>query len=465
MHPSGVPSAQSVERYSTMNLSTMSKDTSRLVAALTAIVVTVAAFAKIFVPFYLIGSTPIFVTSCFFGLLLIAFASRKLVKQTTYATEVLVLLILFYSTVVASFLINSLHRVPITHLLGILIFHGVFLLFGFAAARSLKAIFAVLLAGAAIYILVIVQYVLRFGDLMQAGYLHDVFGAENPVVTVTFHQNIGSVLAIATLAATGLGWTRGRRVAFAALPLVFLFLFYIAARTAIVALAGSLLFFAGAALWGRSRRLAVAGFAAVMLTAAVASTVFYERALQDEDVDAVAPDAISRTIREIQDPRPLFRMQIWTRAIHRIAAEPDRLLLGHGVGIYPIDEGFGAPDWLLRPAEGNKYYPHNLHLELLYETGIPGFLIFTALTLLPLFFSLKHWDRLSAPERAAIALYVFYLVSVEISGSFAYSYDFQFFFGLAAGVVALKRMELTEIGKIATPPNESPLPNFGKSPA
>jgi len=434
-----------------------------LVAALTAIVVTVAAFAKIFVPFYLIGSTPIFVTSCLFGLLLMALASRKLIKQTTYATDVLVLLILLYSTVVASFLINSLHRAPITHLLGILIFHGLFLLFGFAAARSLKAIFAVLLAGAAIYILVIVQYALRFGDLMQAGYLHDVFGAGNPVVTVTFHQNIGSVLAIATLAATGLGSTRGRRVAFAALPLVFLFLFHIAARSAIVALAGSLLLFAGAALWGRSRRLAVAGFAAVMLTAAVASTVFYERALQDKDVDAVAPDAISRTIREIQDPRPLFRMQIWKRAIHRVAAEPDRLLLGHGVGIYPIDEGFGAPNWLLRPAEGNKYYPHNLHLELLYETGIPGFLIFTILTLLPLFFSLKHWDWFSAPERAAIAIYVFYLVTVEISGSFAYSYDFQFFYGLAAGVVALKRWELTETGAGPIPAKASRVLEIGEA--
>src|SRR5262249_18481975 len=109
--------------------------------------------------------------------------------------------------------------------------------------------------------------------------------------------------------------------------------------------------------------------------------------------------------------------------------------------------------------------PHNVHLELLYETGIPGFLIFTALTLLPLFFSLKHWDRFSAPERAAIAIYVFYLVSVEISGSFAYSYDFQFFFGLAAGVVALKRRELVEASAGLMPPNASPLPEIQKTPA
>jgi O-antigen ligase len=232
-----------------------------------------------------------------------------------------------------------------------------------------------------------------------------------------------------------------------------------------VALVCSLSFLVGAAVWVRSRKFALVGFAAIVLAAAVASNVFYERALQDKDVDAIAPDAISRTIREIQDPRPLFRMQIWTRAIHRIAAEPDRLLLGHGIGVYPIDEGFGAPNWLLHPEQGNKYYPHSLHLELLYETGIPGVLIFTALTLLPLIFSLKRWNQFSVPERAAIALYMFYLITVEISGSFAFSYDFQFFLGLAIGVVALKRRKLAETPMIATRPNVSPLPELGKTPA
>jgi O-antigen ligase len=443
----------------------ISKDTSRSLAALTAAVVTIATFAKLFVPFYLIGSTPIFAASCFLGVVLIALTSRTLAEQAACAADILVLLILLYCVVVASFLVNSLHRVPITHLLGILIFHGLFLLFGFAASRALKAVYGVLMMGAAIYLLIIVEYVVRSGDLMRDGYLHDVFGVGNPVITVTFHQNIGSALVLAVLAATGLDLRRARLAAFAALPLVFVFLFHIAARTATVALAGSLLFLAGAAFWIRSRKLALASVAAVVLAAAVASSVFYELALQDKNVDAIAPDAISRTIREIQDPRPLFRMQIWTRAIHWIAAEPDRLLLGHGVGVYPIDEGFGAPNWLLQPAEGNKYYPHNVHLELLYETGIPGFLIFTILTLLPLFFSLKHWARFSAAERAAIAIYVFYLVAVEISGSFAYSYDFQFFFGLAAGVVVLKRRELVGIGGIAAPPNASLVPEIGKAPA
>ena len=434
-----------------------------LLPALTAVVVTIATFAKLFVPFYLIGSTPIFVASCSLGLVLIALASKKLAEQATYAKDILVTLTPLYGVVIASFLINSLHQVPATHLLGILIFHGLFLLFGFAASRAPKAVFSVLIVGAAIYLLNVAQYTVRFGDLMRDGYLHNVFGVTVPAMITTFHQNIGSALGLAFLGAIGFAAKRWRVAVFMALPLIFLFLFHIAARTTMVALVCSLSFLAGAAVWVRFRKLALIGFAAIVLVAALASSVFYQRALQDKDVDAVAPDAISRTIREIQDPRPLFRMQIWTRAIHRIATEPNRLLLGHGVGIYPIDEGFGPPDWLLRPAEGNKYYPHDLHLELLYETGIPGFLIFTVLTLLPLFFSLNHWDRLSAPERAALAIYVFSLVTVEISGSFAYSYDFQFFYGLAAGVVALKRRELTETGAGLMPANASRALDIGKT--
>jgi hypothetical protein len=114
----------------------------------TAVVVTAATFAKSFVPFYLI-STPIFVATCVWGLALIALASRTLAEQTTSATDILIALILLYGMVMVWWL---LHRVPITHLLGILVlgilvffghsgFSLTFLLFGFAASRALKAVF------------------------------------------------------------------------------------------------------------------------------------------------------------------------------------------------------------------------------------------------------------------------------------------------------------------------------------
>jgi len=440
-----------------------SENASPLQAALTAAIVTTATFAKSFVPFYLIGSTPIFVATCALGLMLIARASQRLADQASYAPDIWAALVLLYSVVTANFLFSSLHQVPVTHLLGILIFHGLFLLFGFAAAGSLQAVFIMLLLQACAYLIIVARYVIRFGDMMQNGFLQDVFGVGVPELITTMHQHIGTALALALLAMGGLRSKWARLLAWATLPFVLSFMFHIAARTAMVALLGGLVFLAGAALWTRSRKIALASLCILLLSGMLTSGLFYRYALKDQTVDKVAADAISRTIREIQSRDPGFRLQIWSRAWQRISSQPDRLAFGRGIGVYPIDEGFGAPNWLLRPAEGNKYYPHNLHLELLYETGIPGFLIFTILTLLPLFFSLKHWDWFSAPERAAIAIYVFYLVTVEISGSFAYSYDFQFFYGLAAGVVALKRWELTETGAGPIPAKASRVLEIGEA--
>jgi hypothetical protein len=48
--------------------------------------------------------------------------------------------------------------------LEILIFQGVFMIFGFAAARALKVVLMMLLDAAAIYSVVLVQYTARFGD-------------------------------------------------------------------------------------------------------------------------------------------------------------------------------------------------------------------------------------------------------------------------------------------------------------
>src|SRR6185437_10201071 len=118
--------------------------------------------------------------------------------------------------------------------------------------------------------------------------------------------------------------------------------------------------------------------------------------------------------------------------------EPDRLVFGRGVGAFPIDEGVGAPDWLLNTV-APKFYPHNTYLEMLYEDGIVGLLIFGVVTLIPLVLAAVHWGRLSHQERTAISMYILTLVSSLVSGSFAYDYPFQFFLAIAIGVIALKR--------------------------
>jgi len=415
---------------------------------------TVATFAKSFVPFYLIGSTAIFVTSSALVSALVAVNWRQLRDDATRTTGLVVALAALYCVLIVSYLLHTFGKVPVTHLLGILVFHGLFLVFGFFAVRALSAVFAVLMGFAVSYLAVVAEYSVRFGDMMRDGYLHDIFNVGVPAIAITFHQNIGMALGLAVLAGFSFASTRIRMLWGVAVALTLAFLFHIAARTAMVGLICALAFLAGAYLWCRSRALAAASLVAVVLATAVASGLFYRYAVQDRTVDEVAPDAISRTIRELQDPRPLFRMQIWLRAGQRIAADPLQLPLGRGVGAYPIDEGFGAPDWLLHPTEGSKYYPHDVYLEMLYENGLAGALLFVYLTLFPPIFVLGHWRELSDAEKAAMAMYVFSLASVALSGAFAYSYDFQFFLGMAIGVVALNRARVAQNARAPRPLGE-----------
>ena len=415
---------------------------SHLMPALTSATVTIAAFAKSFVPFYLIGSTPIFAVSSALGALLVVASWRAILKNAVYVTDVLLASVLLYGVVTANYFVFSRGQVAFTHLLGILVFHSLFLVFGFAAARALKAVYIVLLTQGAIYLIIIAQYTFRFGDLMRNGFVGDVFGVGVPELANTFHQNMGTTLALALIAALGFGSRWIRVAGLAAVPFILLFMFHIAARTALVSLIASLIFLAWAELWIRSKKAAAVCLLMVVAVGVVASGLFYSFALHDKRVDVTAPDAVSRTIREVQTQDPGLRMEIWSRAWHRIAEQPDRLPLGLGIGAYSIDEGFGPPTWYLD--KSTKHYPHNAHLEVLYETGIAGLLIFSFITLFPILVSLRHWNGLSAPERGAILLYFFYLLSVEISGSFAYSYDFQFFLALAIGVIGMKRKELAK---------------------
>jgi O-antigen ligase len=109
--------------------------------------------------------------------------------------------------------------------------------------------------------------------------------------------------------------------------------------------------------------------------------------------------------------------------------------------MYPVDEGVGAPDWLLRKTEASRHYPHNVYLEMLYETGIAGLLLFSVLTLFPLGIALRRWHLFSLVQKSATSMYVFQLVSSQFSGGFAFGYLDQFFFALTVGIIALNRAD------------------------
>jgi O-antigen ligase len=414
----------------------------RSLAGVTAAIVTTAAFAKMFLPFYLVGSTAIFAVASAAGVTLIAMTWRPIYAMTTRAIDILLPLAALYVYVVLNFLFFSRPTIPITHLLGILIFHALFMIFGFAAARSLRTVLMLMLAAAAVYAIFFIRFIVRFGDPEQGGYLRDILGVGDMLIFAAFHQKIGIALALAALAAIGLATNRTRQIlAIGAVLLVMYFLFYLSARGALVALACSLAFLAVAGLWVRSKKFTLLSVTAAIVVVALASGLFYYDALQDTDVDQVAHDTITRTIREIQDPDPNLRMQIWARTWHGILAEPDRLLFGRGIGMFPVNEGYGPPDWLLRKTTASHVYPHNVHLEMLYETGIVGLLLFCLVTLSPLVLALRRWRLLSLAQKSAVSMYVFHLVGSEFSGSFGFEYLDQFFFALTVGIVALKRID------------------------
>ena len=278
----------------------------RNLAAVTAAVVTTAAFAKVFVPFYLIGSTPIFAAFVSLGFILAIFNWRQLWETARHIPHLLpVGMGLLYALVIISYLLNSRSEVPLTHLLGILIFHTIFLAFGIMASRAPQAILWTLLSAGAIYLIVIVQHTLRFGDLMRNGYLNDLFGIGDVAIFQAFHQNIGIVLGLATLAGFGLTSNRMKQIlAIVVLLLILLFFYHIGARGGLLALVCSLAFLVSGRLWMHSRKKALLIALAVILSVAFVSAILYQRALQYKSVDQVSPDVISRTMREIQDTNP-----------------------------------------------------------------------------------------------------------------------------------------------------------------
>src|SRR5689334_5220027 len=196
----------------------LSDQRSHLLTALTAGIATVAVFAKSFTPYYLIGSTPIFVAACLLGLVLTALNWRLIADLAGQVTPFLVLIALLYVLVTANYFVNSFPQVPITHLLGILIFHGVFLLFGLASAGAPNAVFAVVLVQGIAYVIIFSQFAIRFGDFIRSdGYLEDVFGL-GPDLSLAIHQQVGSQMALAALAAFGLALGRIRWLAIAFMP-------------------------------------------------------------------------------------------------------------------------------------------------------------------------------------------------------------------------------------------------------
>src|SRR5262249_33586269 len=162
------------------------------------------------------------------GFVLICLQWHAILDAARNLTDFVIVLTLLYLAVIASFLVHSVHVVPLTHLVGILVIHGMFLLFGLGAARAMPAVLGRVLVFASVYLIVIIQYMFRFGDLMRNGLLRDLFGIGDGNIYATFHQNIGVTVGLGALAALGLATSRARyrAVLFLFIP-IFILLFHI----------------------------------------------------------------------------------------------------------------------------------------------------------------------------------------------------------------------------------------------
>ncbi len=107
------------------------------------------------------------------------------------------------------------------------------------------------------------------------------------------------------------------------------------------------------------------------------------------------------------------REMLWTKALSGTASSsPEKLVFGNGVGDY----GY------LYTARDAKVYPHNIFMEVMYEFGIMGLLLFTS-ALIYIMLKNREFRNYSSPELKwiFITFYFFFFRSLttgSISGNF-----------------------------------------------
>jgi hypothetical protein len=109
------------------------------------------------------------------------------------------------------------------------------------------------------------------------------------------------------------------------------------------------------------------------------------------------------------------REMLWTKALSGTASSsPEKLVFGNGVGDY----GY------LYTARDAKVYPHNIFMEIMYEFGIIGLLLFTS-ALIYIVLKNREFRNYSSPELKwiFITFYFFFIRSLttgSISGNFIF---------------------------------------------
>jgi len=172
------------------------------------------------------------------------------------------------------------------------------------------------------------------------------------------------------------------------------------------------------------RLLVTLAFGAVACAGAVATLVPPETAAR----------ALSAFAGSDSSGESTTRAQLWNELLQALPDDVPTLLFGRGTGAFAH----------LDPA---YTYPHNVPLELLYEVGLVGLLLFTAVVVTALARTTALAFARAGSSRVAglaVALLVFTVVNAQFTGDLAGNEDLWLYAGLATGLVARHRHALAQ---------------------
>jgi O-antigen ligase len=403
--------------------------------SLAAALATTAAFTKSFVPFQFFGSNGVFLVT--FALALIfALLDIQLHARVIFSLRRdCVLIAIFFVFSALNFLVETENSVPTTYLVGMLGLTPAFIILGIIASSNIRAMLATSLAFGLVYLCYVLVFWIPHGTLYIDGYFGDIFNLGNMEFSsgasiTQLYQNVGTFLGAGLIALIFFRFNGIPKKYFYvyALPagaIIITFIIQAQARGALLALCVALAVQSSKTTIWNAFGLVVSAIVIVFLL------VFaYHIEFQNLPIWI-------RTTNELAHPPAGSRWYLFSFAIDSLWNNPSLLVFGRGLGMFPVDIGAHAPDWLLTP-HGVSLYPHNPILEALYELGIIGAALYTLIIVRP-FASGFNSKKLSDDANAISVLYVFFLTIEMVSGSLAYSFTFFFIFGATIGALARER--------------------------
>lgn len=396
------------------------------VASLTAGLAGVAAFSKSFVPFHFFGSTEIFAVAVALAILGVLLDWRAFWWRISNQRTMVFLVALLFGLATINFIFLSRDTVPDTYLIGMIGFSSLFLLLGIAASMAFRSVLIILLCMAVIYFCYCLSFLVENGALYVNERFGDVFDLQNwefsSGTSITqLYQNVGTFLGLGALSFWFLSerWSHNVRVV-SAIVVVSAFLAIIIVCQARGAAVGLII----ASTISMNRRQ----FRSLLIVAAAAALILLPIVVI---IDIEHLPIIQKTMNEIQSPQPGTRLSLLKFVHDQISNFPDIIWFGRGLGMFPVDLGAKAPDWILS-SNAASVYPHNPVIEAFYELGIFGVLVSLAVILAPIAAAWTNFERC----RCEMSFYLFVLSIDLTSGSLAYSYFFYFIYGVTLGKIS-----------------------------